>query len=116
VNPETVRMAMQTQAGQPVDQAVLDADMRRIFGLGNIEHVNYRFLEEPGRRVLVVDAVEKSSGFDAIRLGLGLSGDFSGDAYFNVVASYRRYWLNSFGAQWRTDLQMGRTSSLSTEF
>ena len=80
VNPETVRMAMQTQAGQPVDQAVLDADMRRIFGLGNIEHVNYRFLEEPGRRVLVVDAVEKSSGFDAIRLGLGLSGDFSGDA------------------------------------
>ena len=64
--------------------------MRRIYGLGNFEHVNYRFLEEPGKRVLVVDAVEKSWGLDTLRFGLGLSSDFSGDAYFNVIGSYRK--------------------------
>ena len=78
--------------------------------------MNYSFLEEPGKRVLVVNAVEKSWGQNALRFGLGLSSDFKGAAYFNVVGSYRQYWLNSLGAEWRTDLQFGRTSSLTSEF
>ena len=49
-------------------------------------------------------------------MGLGLSSDFSGDAFFNALASYRRTWLNSLGAEWRTDAQVGRTSNLSTDF
>ena len=60
VNPESIRPIMDTEAGKPIDQTVLDRDIRRIYGTGNFEHVKYRFLEEPGRRVLVVDAVEKT--------------------------------------------------------
>jgi NTE family protein len=116
VNPESARKVMETRAGQPIDQETLNKDMRRIYGTGDFEHVNYRFLEEPGRRVLAVDAVEKSWGPDYLRFGLGLSSDFSGDAYFNLLASYRKTWLNSLGAEWRTDLQIGHTSSLRTEF
>ena len=78
--------------------------------------MNYSFLEEPGRRILVVNAVEKTWGHKAMRFGLGLSSDFQSASYFNVVGSYRRYWLNSLGAEWRTDLQFGRTSSLTSEF
>jgi NTE family protein len=33
-----------------------------------------------------------------------------------VLASYRKTWINSLGAEWRTDLQIGRTSRLFTEF
>ena len=116
VNPQTVQAVMETRTGQPIDQEVLDGDMRRIYGTGDFEHVNYRFIEEPNRRVLAVDAVEKVWGPDYLRFGLGLSSDFSGDAFFNVLASYRKTWLNSLGAEWRTDLQIGRTSSLKTEF
>ncbi len=90
--------------------------MRRIYGTGDFEHVNYRFLEEPGRRVLAVDAVEKSWGPDYLRFGLGLSSDFGGDAYFNLLASYRKTWLNSLGAEWRTDVQFGHTRGLVSEF
>jgi NTE family protein len=116
VNPQTAQGVMQTQAGKPLDQQVLDADMRRLYGTGDFEHVSYRFLGEPGARALVVDAVEKSWGPDYLRFGLGLSSDFRGDAFFNLLASYRRTWLNSLGAEWRTDLQVGRTTSLVTEF
>jgi NTE family protein len=116
VNPETVRKVMQTRAGQPLDQQVLDADMRRIYGTGDFEHVNYRFMDTPGKQVLEIDAVEKSWGPDYLRFGLGLSSDFKGDAFFNLLASYRKTWLNKLGAEWRTDLQFGRTSSLMTEW
>jgi NTE family protein len=116
VNPAAAQAVMETKVDQPIDQETLDRDMRRIYGTDNFEHVNYRFLEEPGKRVLAVDAVEKSWGPDYLRFGLGLSSDFQGDAYFNLLASYRRTWLNSLGAEWRNDLQIGRTTSFMTEF
>jgi NTE family protein len=116
VNPIAAQAVMETKPGQPIDQGTLDRDMRRIYGTGDFEHVNYRFLEEPGRRVLAVDAVEKTWGPDYLRFGLGLSSDFKGGAYFNLLGSYRKTWLNSLGAEWRTDVQVGRTSSLMSEF
>lgn len=115
VNPQSVRARMETRAGQPIDQQKLDSDMRRIYGMGNFEHVNYSFMEEQGRRILVVQAVEKTWGQDTLRVGLGLSSDFKGDAFFNLLTSYRRKWINTLGAEWRTDLQLGRTSSVMTE-
>jgi NTE family protein len=116
VNPIAPEAVMLTEVGKPVDQKVLDADMRRIYGTGDFEHVNYRYLEEPGKRVLAVEAVEKSWGPDYLRFGLGLSSDFTGDAYFNLLASYRQTWMNSLGAEWRNDIQFGRTSRVATEF
>ncbi len=116
VNPRAVEAVMETKVGKPIDQNELDRDMARIYGLGNFETVNYSFLEEPGRRILVVNAVEKAWGLKAIRIGLGLSSDFQSASYFNVVASYRQYWLNPLGAEWRTDVQVGRSSSFNSEF
>jgi NTE family protein len=116
VDPRVAAGMLDTATGRPIDQDMLDRDMRRLYGTGDFEHVNYRIIEEPGRRILAVDAVEKSWGPNYLRFGLGLSSDFGGDAFFNVLASYRRTWLNSLGAEWRTDLQIGRTSRIFTEF
>lgn len=116
VNPDYAAAVMETRPHAPIDQETLDRDMRRLFGTGDFEHVNYRFLEEPGKRVLSVDAIEKSYGPGYLRFGLGLSSDFRGDAFFNLLASYRRTWINSLGAEWRTDAQIGQTSSLTSEF
>ena len=116
VNPQAAQKVMQTQAGKPLDQKVLDADMRRLYGTGDFEHVAYRFMDTPGTQVLEVVPVEKSWGPDYLRFGLGLSSDFKGDAFFNLLASYRKTWLNSLGAEWRTDFQVGRTTQLVTEW
>nr|WP_235844903.1 patatin-like phospholipase family protein [Cupriavidus agavae] len=116
VNPGFAAATMETRPGEPITQATLDRDMRRLFGTGDFEHVNYRFLEEPGKRILGVSAVEKTYGPDYLRFGLGLSSDFRGNAYFNLLGSYRRSWINALGAEWRTDVQVGQTSSLVSEF
>jgi len=116
VNPQAVSTVMETEPGKPIDQPTLDRDMRRLYGTGYFEHVNYRLLDEPGKRVLAVDAIEKSWGPDYIRFGLGLTSDFRGDAYFDLVASYRKTWLNSLGAEWRNDMQVGYDPYLISEF
>jgi NTE family protein len=116
VNPDTARSVMQTRPGGAIDREALDRDMRRLYGMGDFEHVNYRLLEEPGRRILAVEAVEKAWGPNYLRLGLGLSSDFRGDAFFNLLASYRKTWLNSLGGEWRSDVQFGLTNRIATEF
>jgi len=116
VNPDVVLKIMETEAGKPLDIKVLDVDMRRIYGTGDFEHVGYHVIEEPGKRILVVDAVEKSWGPDYLRFGLGLSTDFKGDSYFNILASYRQTWLNRLGAEWRNDFQFGQATRFKSEF
>jgi NTE family protein len=117
VNPAVLAAEMETKPHQPIDQATLDRDMLRLYGTDDFEHVNYRFLETPsGSRVLAVEAIERSWGPNYLRFGLGLSSDFRGDAYWNLLGTYRATWLNSLGAEWRTALQVGTTSLLYTEF
>ncbi len=116
VNPEVAQAVMQTQPDEPLSPSQLDADMRRLYGSGDFEHVNYRILEEPGKRVLVVDAVEKAWGPNYLRFGIGLSADSVGAARFNVLANHRMTWLNSLGAELRTDVQLGFNNRLRMEF
>jgi NTE family protein len=116
VNPDVIAENMETQAGKPLDVRTLDADMRRIYGRGDFERVGYRIIEEPGKRILVVDAVEKSWGPDYLRFGLGLASETDGESYFNVLASYRKTWINSLGAEWKNDVQVGQATRLASEF
>jgi NTE family protein len=116
VNPQAAAAVMETQPGVPIERAVLDADMRRLYGTGDFEHVNYRILDEPGKRVLAVEAVEKAWGPDYLRLGMGLSSDFSGETHLALLATHRMTWLNRWGAELRTDAQVGFNNSLGMEF
>jgi len=116
VNPEAAQAVMDTAPGKPLVQSELDADMRRLYGTGDFEHVNYRLLEEPGKRVLAVEAVEKAWGPNYLRLGLSLSTDFSGETAFNLLVTHRRTWINSLGAELRTDAQVGYNDFLRLEF
>mgnify|MGYP001216170768 CR=1 FL=1 len=116
VNPATTEALMETRKGEPIDQGKLDSDMRHLYGSGDFEHVNYRLKDEGGKHVLVIDAVEKTWGPNYLRFGLGLSTDFQGESYYNILARYRRTWVNALGAEWRTQIQLGNNSSLYSEF
>jgi NTE family protein len=116
VNPQAVLALMNTQKGEPLDADVIDHDMQRVYGSGDFEHVGYRVSQDAEKNVLAVEAIEKAWGPDYLRFGLNLSSDFSGDAFFNLLGSYRQTWLNRLGAEWRTDVQVGRNSLLVSEF
>src|SRR5688572_162626 len=115
-NPEVLHNLMQSKAGEPLTEEKIGADLRRIYGRGDFEAVDYRIVQEAGRRVLLVEPKEKSWGPDYLRFGVGLATDFGGDSAFNILAQYRRTWLNRLGGEWLTELQIGRENRLFTEF
>lgn len=116
-NPEAVRGAMRSSEGDKFDAQVAESDMRRIYGSGDYESVSYFLTEQPGGgHVLTADVIEKSWGPNYLRFGLSLSTDFEGRSYFNLLATHRWTWLNSLGAEWRNDLQIGNNERLRTEW
>jgi NTE family protein len=116
VNPDALLDFLDTRPGEVLDTDRLDRDLRRLYGSGDFEHVDYQLIEEAGKQIVSIHAIEKSWGPNYLRFGLGLQTDFKGENAFNLAVSYRKTWVNPLGAEWRTDLQMGQVSYLSTEF
>ncbi|HSE00725.1 MAG TPA: patatin-like phospholipase family protein [Burkholderiales bacterium] len=115
-NPEVLRSLLQSKPGETLTEETVSADLRRIYGRGDFESIDYRIQQEPGGRVLVISPREKEWGPDYLRFGIGFATDFQGDNVFNVLATYRRTWLNRLGGEWLTQAQIGTNSYLLTEF
>ncbi|HQR22214.1 MAG TPA: patatin-like phospholipase family protein [Burkholderiaceae bacterium] len=116
-NPAVAEALIESKPGEPLTEAKLGADLRRIYGTGDFESISYRIVGGPGGpRALLIEPVEKSWGPDYLRFGLGLASDFSGDSQFNALVQYRKTWMNHLGAEWTTRVQVGQNTYLSTEF
>jgi NTE family protein len=71
--------------------------------------------EESGRGV-EFQARSKSWGPDVLQFSASFEDDFEGSTAFNLAARLTRTELNSRGAEWRTDLQLGTDPVLFSEF
>jgi NTE family protein len=115
-NPEVLADLIESRPGEPLSEARLAADLRRVFGRGDFEAVDYRIEPGPAGRTLVIPVREKSTGPAYLRFGLGLASDFRDEAIFDLRVSYRRTWINRAGGEWLAEAQIGRTNGLSSEF
>jgi NTE family protein len=115
-NPEVLRPLVKSTPGEPLTEEKIGADMRRIYGRGDFESVDYQITGEGGPRAMVIKPHEKLWGPDYLRFGLGLQSDFQGDNAFNLLIQYRKTWINQLGGEWLTEAQVGQDTHLFTEF
>lgn len=116
VSDEVIRRHIRQPLDEPLDLERLQKDMGTLYGLDYFEQVQYRVVHGVGGNTLVINAREKRTGTDYLRLGLALSDDFNGDSAFNIGASYRKNGINRLGAEWLTRLQLGDRQELYSEF
>ena len=113
---EEIPSAMKKKDGEEIDLTQLQNTLTTIYGRGDFERLDYSLVEKDGKETILVEGVEKPWGPDYLKFGLGFASDMSSPVRFNIAASYRKTWLNSQGAEWRTNAQLGYTKSLYTEF
>ncbi len=113
---EELKRTLGVKAGDPLDFKKLNLGVSRVFGSGYFERVNYSLLNDSGRNVLDIDAREKSWGPNYLRFGLSLNADTVGEGRFNLLMRYLQTQFNSWGAEWRTDFQLGRDRRVATQF
>ena len=111
----TIRAQLSVAAGALFARDQIERDLAWLDGRGDFERLDYRIVTERDRNVLLISVQEKSWGPNYFRFGLNLGTDFKGQGEFNFVANHTRRWLNGLGAEWRNELQIGRSQRLSTE-
>jgi NTE family protein len=116
VNPEYLRTLMTVKAGDAVAIGDISADARHMAALDELDSVAYRLEGPPDSATLTWLPKEISIGRNVLRPTLGLFADGGGDFMFLVGAQHVRHWVNSLGAQWRNQIQIGDETSLTSSF
>jgi NTE family protein len=114
VNPEYLKQRAEVKPGDNVDTAAISAEAKRMSALQEFESVEYRLTGDPNSPTLEWWPKEKSFGPNYLKFDLGLYGSEDGDLGFVVYAKHTRTWLNSLGAEWRNEVQLGYFNNLST--
>jgi NTE family protein len=114
-NSAVLARVIETKPGDEITEESLAKDLRRVYGRGDFESVDYRIEQGPGGRALVFMVHEKDNGPNYLRFGVSLATEHKGDSSFNVLASYRATWLTKYGTEWKLETQIGQNSYAFTE-
>ena len=117
-NPEAIRRELQARAGVQVGSQVSDEQLvtaaRILHGWGDFERVDVRTRLDEGRRNVIIDVEEKAWGPNYLRVGGRAVSDFQTDARFALTLQHTHTWINSWGAEWRSEVTLGDTRRFGT--
>ncbi|NJD56192.1 MAG: hypothetical protein FIA94_07295, partial [Nitrospirae bacterium] len=116
ISPEVVASRLSVKPGDTVDVEKLKQQAGIIYGTGDFERVDLNVKKEKDGYELLVKAKEKSWGPNYLRVGMALESDFEGSSGYNILVDYTRRWINSLGAEWKTQVNLGNPSGVYTEF
>jgi NTE family protein len=107
-------------AGMPLDTRDLQKRVNRYYGQGVLETLDYRLdTQDPesgaGPTGLTFTARRNSWGPNYLRFALRLQDDFNGNATYDAAARIVMTELNSLGAEWTWDGQIGVSPHIGTE-
>lgn len=114
VSKSVLKSLLEVHKGEPLDQAALHHSMDGIYARGDFIRIAYQVVPTIEGATLRIIPVEKD-GRDFARVGLKLNTDFANNSSFGLVAGLRRSWLNSLGAEWQSQAEIGETRSFYTE-
>jgi NTE family protein len=113
---EVLESKLTVSAGDPIDHEVLAQNANKLYGLQLYEQVSYALVETEEGTGVEYRARRKSWGPNLVNFGVSLEDDFDGSTAFNVFARLTRSGINSLGAEWRSDLQLGTDPRIVSEF
>ncbi len=116
IPPEAVASRLSVKPGDTVDTGKLEEEAGIVYGTGDFERVDLNVKRQADGYALIVKAKEKSWGPNYLRFGVALESDFEGGSGYNILLDYTRRWINSLGAEWKTQFNLGRLTGIYSEF
>jgi NTE family protein len=116
ISPDYVASRLTVKPGETIDVEQMKEQAGIVYGTGDFERVDLHVQKQQDGYDLVVKATEKAWGPNYLRVGVALESDFKGSSSYNILADYTRRWINSLGAEWKTQVNLGTPSGIYTEF
>lgn len=117
IAPEVVAERFGVEEGDTVDIKTLAQGADNVFGMADFDRVDILMNkhEEKGYDLLLRTR-ENAIGPNYLRFGMALESDFDGVSRYGILLDYTRRWVNSFGAEWKTLINIGSPFGMYTEF
>ncbi|MFA0414277.1 patatin-like phospholipase family protein [Vibrio renipiscarius] len=103
------------EVGTEVKTQELEQSIQDLYALDRFELIQYRYDQVEEEDVLVVDVNEKSWGPNYMNFRFFLEDDFSTDSQYSIGASANFTDINQYGAELRTNVEMGTDKTLEAE-
>ncbi|MBN1268421.1 MAG: patatin-like phospholipase family protein [Kiritimatiellae bacterium] len=116
VDTRRIMAHMRTRPGDVMEPGRVRRDVGRVFGLGEFERIGCALRETNGVRGLALQVTEKSWGPSYLHVGMKVRDDFEGNSSYSLLVNHTRTRINPLGAEWRTDLKLGETRGVFSEF
>ncbi len=116
VNSEMISSRLSIKEGEVFDGEVLRKDILDIYNLGLFDEINYNIVEKDNKNILELSTAPSWDNHGEINFSLGIEDDFSGHSTYSLKAGYTMFGLNSYGGEWRSDVEIGRNKRLYTEY
>ena len=108
---------VKTKQGERLDGKRLYQDLSRLYNLGTFERVDMHLEEDDhGKTGLTLTPVDKGWGQTNIRFGFSIDDNFQGSNAYTISAIINQMEINSLGAEWRNELQIGDLMRINSEF
>jgi NTE family protein len=116
ISPEVVSSRLEVKPGDTAGIEALQHNAELVYGMGDFERVDLHMERQKDGYDLVVKAKERSWGPGYLRFGIALESDFEGASGYNILLDYTRRWVNSLGAEWKTQVNLGTPSGIYSEY
>ncbi len=114
LSDQVIRTRVGVHPGDPYDPKALNEGIRRLYGLGVFEYIDYSLSpDDPTELTLRAQPRELGNGF--IRFGARYEDDLNGENKFDFATQFTFMPLNGYGAESRTRIQLGEQVLLQTE-
>ena len=111
----SIRNRIHQKVGQALDKDILRADLLHMYNMMIFDSVNYEVREVNNLNTLVIKTTPSWDNHGEIRFALGLEDDFSGHSAYSLKVGYTLFGLSEYGAEWRSDFEIGRYEKAYTE-
>jgi NTE family protein len=117
VDRRVIEAQVASRPGETLNFQSVKDDLFHIYRLGDFETVTYELVPSTqGTYALKYLIQEKRYGPGYLRFGLRLRTDFEEDSEWAILLNYTRTRINSLGAEWRNDFQIGEDHRVYSEF
>ena len=107
------------QSGLKIGDAVTEENIRqansKLYGRGDLDHVDAEIEDHDGQRSVVINATEANWGRNRLRVGLELVSNFNDSNQFSLGAMHIASSLNNWGGELRTVAKIGSQGQLGTQ-
>ena len=116
INNKAILEKIKIKVGGRLDEELLRANLMHIYNMTIFDSVEYKIKEVDGKNILVIITTPSWNNHADIRFSIGVEDDFKGHSSYLIKVGYTMLAINKYGAEWKTDLEIGENQRIYTEF